>query len=90
MKEEIHDTIPADMFPFWDAEALPMWQTIAWWRPKFSPFLADFCIKELACFDEAWQDWLSSDNPYAVGDRPMMQADNGRYMNLIGITGVLR
>ncbi len=90
MKEEIHENIPADMAPFWEADALPMWQTIGWWSPKFSPYLDHFSIQELRCFDQAWQDWLSSDNPYAISDRPMMQTDNGRYMNLIGITGKLK
>ena len=32
-------------------------------------------------FDEAWKDWLSTDNKYAIQDRAMIKADNGRYMN---------
>ena len=31
----------------------------------------------------------TEDNPYAVGDREMIRTDNGRYMNIIGITGTL-
>jgi hypothetical protein len=44
-------------------------------------------IQEMACFDDAWSDWLSTDNKYAVEDREMIETDNGRYMNLISITG---
>ena len=39
------------------------------------------------CFDEAWQDWLSTENEYALGDKSMIEADNGKYMNLVSIVG---
>ena len=42
----------------------------------------------MECFHQAWDDWLNTDNPYAVGDRKMIHTDNDRYMNLIGITGI--
>ncbi len=32
-----------------------------------------------------WNDWLASDNPYAVGDRKTMEAGGGKYMNFIAI-----
>ena len=41
----------------------------------------------MACFEKAWKDWLSTNNPYAIGDRAMMEADGGRFMNLVAITG---
>ena len=44
-------------------------------------------IQEMNCFEEAWQDWLKTDNRFALGDRPMIETDNGRYMNLISIIG---
>lgn len=87
MKYEVHDNVPEEMKPFWEEEALSMWQCTDWWRQRLEKSMTDFQIQELSCFDCAWNDWLSSDNPYAVGDREMIKTDGGRFMNLIGITG---
>lgn len=88
MKREVLDNLPQEMKPFWPPEALEMWHSIDWWKPKFAPYCSQLQIEEMACFDQAWQDWLSCDNPYAREDRPMMETDNGRFMNLIKLSGV--
>lgn len=90
MKREIGGDVPEEMRPFWDAESLEAWHSAAWWEPRFEPFLDNFRIGEMACFGRAWTDWLACGNPYAAEDRPMMTADAGRYMNLIGISGTAR
>ncbi len=87
MKCEVHENIPEEMKPFWDTESLEMWQSIKWWKNKFSDYLSYFKIEEMQCFDSAWNEWLSTSNPYAIGDRDMMKTDGGKYMNLIKITG---
>lgn len=87
MKYEVHDNIPEEMKPLWNEEALEMWHSIDWWKGKFEPYLKEFQIAEMDCFERAWNDWLSCDNPYAVEDRLMIQTDNGRFMNLIKLTG---
>ena len=87
MKYEVKDNVPEEMKPFWPEEALEMWHSIEWWKPKFEDRLEHLKMWEMRCFDQAWNDWLETDNPYAVGDRAMIRTDNGRYMNLIGITG---
>ncbi len=87
MKYELHDDVPEQMKPFWPEESLAMWHSIDWWRPKFESELKNFEIGEMACFSQAWADWLSTDNLYAKDDKPMMAADNGRYMNIIGLCG---
>jgi cyclopropane fatty-acyl-phospholipid synthase-like methyltransferase len=87
MKYDLHKNVPDEMKPFWPDEALETWHSINWWKEKFENKLNDLEIKEMTTFNDAWQDWMSTDNPYAVGDREMMAADNGRYMNLISITG---
>lgn len=89
MKYEVQKNLPEEMKPFWEPEALEMWHSINWWRPKFEPYLHSFQISEMDCFDQAWQDWLSCDNPYAVEDRQMMKMDDGRFMNLIKLTGMI-
>ena len=55
---------------------------------EMKPYWPDEAL-EMGCFEQAWNDWLNTDNPYAVEDRKMIYTDNGRYMNLIGITGHL-
>lgn len=90
MKCEVHEAVPEEMKPYWEEEALAMWQCADWWRPKFDTELCGLDIWEMSCFDKAWENWLKTDNPYAVNDREMMRADGGRYMNIIGITGTLK
>lgn len=89
MKYEVHSNIPEEMKPYWEKEALQMWHSQEWWKPKFEPYLNNLKIWEMKCFDKAWEDWLKSDNEYAKEDIKMIETDNGRFMNLIGITGVL-
>lgn len=88
MKQEVQGRVPKRMEPYWEEEALEMWHSMDWWRPKFAGALKDLNIWEMQCFDRAWADWLSTDNPYAAGDRNMLKADGGEFMNLIGVTGV--
>lgn len=87
MKHEIENDIPDDMKPLWDDDILTMVHSIDWWKPKFDNYLDDFQISEMDCFDKAWGDWLSCDNPYAKQDKYMIDTDNGRYMNIIKLTG---
>ena len=89
MKYEIKENVPPEMKPFWEEEALEMWHSIEWWKPKFENELNHLDMWEMRCFQQACDDWLKTDNPYAIGDREMIRTDNGRYMNLIGITGTL-
>lgn len=87
MKKEIHFDVPKDMKEFWPEEALPMWQCAEWWKDKIEKDCSEFRIWEAQCFEQAWKDWLSTDNPYAKDDIAMMEADGGRYMNIIAMTG---
>lgn len=89
MKYEVKENVPDEMKPYWEAEALEMWHSIEWWRTKFENELNHLNMWEMRCFEQAWNDWLNTDNPYAVEDRKIIYTDNGRYMNLIGITGYL-
>ncbi len=84
------ETIPDEMRPFWEREAFEMWRSTNWWIQKFKPHLNHFHARELTCFDAAWQDWLQLDNEYAIADRAMMAADNGRYMNIVAFTGTAK
>lgn len=35
MKYEVKENIPDEMRPYWPEEAVEMWHSINWWRPKF-------------------------------------------------------
>jgi len=60
-------------------------QTLEWWKSLWKQAegieLIDF--REMACCRQAWEEWLQSPNPYAVQDRGMMEAEQGKYFNLI-------
>ena len=42
-------------------------------------------IEEMESNEECWQDWLETDNEYAVSDRAAMNAGAGKYLNFIAI-----
>ena len=44
MKYEVHENIPEEMKPYWEEEALAMWHSIEWWRPKFEKGLDNLRI----------------------------------------------
>lgn len=64
----------------------------AWWRALWEKEsgLAVTTCREMDCCAEAWREWLDSPNPHAQGDIPMMEAEGGKYYNLVQITGVKR
>lgn len=82
-----YENIPDEMKPFWDKEAFYMWRSTNWWTNILERHLNNFKVKELTCFEDAWNDWLSTNNPYAISDRAMIKADGGKYMNIIAFTG---
>lgn len=86
-KQEMNGVIPDALKPFLNDEGFATLHCIEWWAKILKRHLNDFCIREMDCTDEAWRDWLAADNPIAKGDIDMMKADNGRYLNLIAITG---
>ena len=90
MKYELHNNVPEEMKGFWLQDALETWHSIPWWKEKLEKSLDSIELKEISCFDSAWEDWLGTDNPYAIEDRQMMATDAGRYMNLISITGIVK
>lgn len=84
------ENIPDEMKPYWDSEAFHMWRSTNWWTKIFKKHLKNFEVKELKCFDDAWKDWLSLDNEYAISDREMIETDNGKYMNIVSFTGRIK
>ncbi|MFN2302403.1 MAG: SAM-dependent methyltransferase, partial [Anaerolineales bacterium] len=62
MKFDLHNTIPDEMKAFWQDEDLKTWQSFDWWKENFKGKLKDLEVKEMTCFDRAWDDWLSTEN----------------------------
>jgi Methyltransferase domain. len=90
MQYEVHDNIPEEMKNLWEPEALETWHSIPWWKDKLEKLLDSMEMREMKCFDKAWEDWLETDNPYAIEDIEMIKTDAGRYMNIISIVGNLK
>lgn len=90
MKSDYTSNIPQEMQPYWEEEALQMWQSVDWWTKNFHGKIENLSITEMQCYNQAWKDWLELDNEYAIGDRDMFSTDNGRYMNLISIIGKIK
>ena len=42
-------------------------------------------IHEMQSNEECWQDWIQCNNEYAKGDRKIMEAGGGKYLNFIAI-----
>ncbi len=85
MKKDIHDHIPPEMLLSWSAEDLDTIHDAACWRTilEATPEAEILSMEELEGYDECWNDWLASDNEYAVHDRLSMEAGGGKYMNLL-------
>jgi len=85
LKYEFGENVPNEMGPFWNDEVARTIRSIDWWKDLWSKAagieIAD--IREMDCCKQAWDEWLTSPNPYAVGDIKMMEAEGGKYFNLI-------
>ncbi|NLL36784.1 MAG: SAM-dependent methyltransferase, partial [Fretibacterium sp.] len=86
-KQEMNGIIPDELKPFLDNEGFDTLHCMEWWTQILEKHLDDFSIREMECTDAAWRDWLAADNPFAKQDIDMMKAEDGRYLNLISITG---
>ena len=82
------DGVPDEIAPYINAEGYETLRTSEWWESLLSKskLFELSSIWEMECSDEAWEDWLASDNPYAVRDRDMMK-DAGHLLNLTGMIG---
>lgn len=83
LKKDFFGNIPVELQPFW-VENMNFF-SLEWWISlweKEKGVQLESC-REMDCFRQAWDEWLACPNPYAQGDIAMMQAEAGRYFNLI-------
>lgn len=74
--EKFKEFIPKEAFNIY---------SMNWWLHNFenSNVMKVITAKELLCYDEAWQEWLNTDNEFSINDRPMIDKV-GTLMNLLG------
>jgi hypothetical protein len=85
LKYEFGKSVPDEMRPFWNDEVARTIRSIDWWKDLWSEAegIEIVDIREMNCCKQAWDEWLTSPNPYAVNDIKMMEAEGGKYFNLI-------
>ena len=86
LKFEFGENVPDEMKPWWsNSQIARTIRSLDWWKDLWSKAggieITD--IREMSCCEQAWDEWLASTNPHAVGDVEMIKAENGKYFNLI-------
>ncbi len=87
LKQEFTDGVPAELVPYWFDDMTLTLHSLDWWYNlwKTSDLVSIKECKELNCLKESWQDWLLCDNDFARRDIGMMEAEGGKYFNLVSI-----
>ncbi|NCA91683.1 class I SAM-dependent methyltransferase [bacterium] len=87
MKLDCHDSIPDVLLLSWTPGQLDYIHDIPYWKNilSYTEGIDILSIEEMESNDEAWEDWLKSDNEYAINDRKTMLAGGGKYLNFISI-----
>ena len=86
LKEE-QPRVPAELERFLSPEGFDTLHSRGWWENllnKSELFRLDSAA-DFTC-GEAWDDWLESDDEYAVSDREMIK-EGGKYFNFVSLTG---
>jgi cyclopropane fatty-acyl-phospholipid synthase-like methyltransferase len=87
LKKEFRGDVPEEMKPYWLPEVDATCHDMDWWKTLWGRSQTMTITDTFAhsCHALAWEDWLACDNPYAVGDRVMIKAENGRYFTTHGL-----
>jgi len=92
LKYDFGANVPDEMRKWWDVpEIARTIRPIDWWKGLWGAVkgieIAD--VREMRCCKQAWDEWLAchhSNSPYAaeiIDDIEMMEAEGGKYFNLI-------
>lgn len=88
-RKDVHDDLPPELLLSWSAEDLNTIHDCEHWRKVVSATkgMEILALEELPRehFYECWNEWLETENPYAVHDRLSMNAGAGEYMNFVVI-----
>lgn len=85
LRYEFGKNVPGEMRPFWNSEMERTLHSLDWWKDlwKKASGIEIVDAREMACCRQAWKEWLTAYNPYAADDIKMMEAEGGKYFNLI-------
>lgn len=85
LKKDFTDGVPEGLAPYW-SDNINLYSCEWWhdlWKASGSVNVQE--CRELNCFKEAWQEWLTCDNDYARSDIGMMDAGGWEHFNLVSI-----
>lgn len=88
VKTEFNGVIPLELRPYLSVDGDDFhWHTCDWWRNLWglSPNVRVESISEMNGFAKAWDEWLQCDNDYARDNIALLNADGGKYMNLLSL-----
>lgn len=85
IKYEFGENVPEEMKPFWDDEVARTIRSLDWWKALWckAEGIEIIDISEMRCCREAWDEWLVADWERIEEEKQMMQAEGGKYFNLI-------
>ncbi len=85
LKYEFGKNVPDEMQPFWNSEVERTLHSLDWWKDLWSQEEGIEIIdcREMACCKQAWSEWLTSNHPMVANDIKMMEAEGGKYFNLV-------
>jgi len=86
LKFEFGENVPDEMKPWWNnAEIARTIRSLDWWKDLWNKAhgIEIVGVSEMACCKQAWDEWLTGSIPEAAEDIPMMEAENGKYFNII-------
>ncbi|MCL2485514.1 MAG: methyltransferase domain-containing protein [Endomicrobia bacterium] len=91
-KKELENGVPEKLKPFFSKEDAETFQTLDWWKNLWSKASGIEIIeaREMDCCKQAWDEWMTSPNPYAVQDAGIMEAENGEYFNIIQLVAKIK
>lgn len=84
LKQEFGSNVPDQLKPFWNDDMHSL-HSVDWWKNLWSKTAGIEITnsREMDCCKQAWDEWLTCPNPYAMEDVRMMEAEGGKYLNLV-------
>lgn len=78
--------LPQELTTFWGDENIDFY-ALQWWEDLWTKSEQMEKVETFShtCHRQAWDEWLSCDNPYAKHDIDMIRVENGKYFDTIGL-----
>ena len=85
LKYEFGENVPNEMKPFWVEDMERTLHSLKWWKDLWSKEKGIEIVdcREMECCSQAWSEWLTAYHTVVAGDIKMMEAEDGKYFNLV-------